>query len=173
MDKFIKKNLSLISFLLIPIIFFWNPNWIGILGIQPYWPLFWLLPWAMIYGPANGLIIGLFLGLILDSITPESYTQIPGLIICGVWFGKVSKNDNVFVEHFRNGLICSIGSFACGTLYFLHRSRAILSKKLVSGSPPPLLTALATSWSALVYTCDFALSAAPFLAAIFADFLPI
>tara|TARA_Y100001968_G_C19288958_1_gene683197 strand:- start:175 stop:693 length:519 start_codon:yes stop_codon:yes gene_type:complete len=119
MDKFIKKNLSLISFLLIPTIFFWNPNWITILGIQPYWPLFWLLPWSMIYGPYSGLVIGLFLGLVLDSISPGSYTQIPGLIICGIWFGKINKNDNPFVEHFRHGLICSIGSFACGTLYFL------------------------------------------------------
>ena len=119
MDKFIKKNLSLISFLLIPIIFFWNPNWIGILGIQPYWPLFWLLPWAMIYGSANGLIIGLFLGLILDSISLGSYSHIPGLIMCGIWFGKFSIKDKVFVEHYRYGLICSIGSFLCGTSYFL------------------------------------------------------
>ena len=119
MDKFLNNNFSLISFLFIPTIFFWYPDWIGILGIQPYWPLFWLLPWAMIYGPANGLIIGLFLGLILDSISNGSYSHIPGLIICGIWFGKINKNDNPFVEHFRHGLICSIGSFACGTLYFL------------------------------------------------------
>jgi len=119
MGKFLNNNFSLISFLFIPIIFFWYPDWIGILGIQPYWPLFWLLPWAMIFGSVNGLIIGFLLGLILDSISLGSYSHIPGLIMCGIWFGKFSIKDKVFVEHYRYGLICSIGSFLCGTSYFL------------------------------------------------------
>ena len=120
MNKFFKKNLSIILFFFIPIIFLWHPSWIGFLGIQPYWPLFWLLPWAMIHGSINGLIYGLFLGIILDSLTINSiFTQIPGLVLCGVWFGRIKINNGTFVEHFRHGLICSIGSFLCGTLYFL------------------------------------------------------
>ena len=59
------------------------------------------------------------LDLILDSITVgNSYTQIPGLVLCGIWFGKISISSNVFIGHFRNGLICSIASFLCGSLYF-------------------------------------------------------
>ena len=120
MGKYLKKNISLISFLFIPIVYFWNPNWLEFLGVQPYWPLFWLLPWSMIYGSFDGLIIGLFLGLILDSLSLDSsFTQIPGLLLCGIWFGKLSISNNIFVGHFRFGLICSIASFFCGSIYFL------------------------------------------------------
>ena len=120
MNKFFSKKLYIFLFLFIPIIFLWHPSWLGFLGIQPYWPLFWLLPWSMINGSINGLIYGLFLGLILDSLTLGSnFTQIPGLILCGVLFGRIKSHSNIFVGHFRYGLICSFGSFLCGTLYFL------------------------------------------------------
>ena len=120
MNKFFTKNISIICLIFIPIIFLWHPNWLGFLGIQPYWPLFWLLPWSMINGSINGLIFGLFLGLILDSLTLDSnFSQIPGLILCGFLFGRVKFHSDIFVGHFRYGLICSLGSFLCGTLYFL------------------------------------------------------
>ena len=119
MGNYLKKKISLVSFLFIPIVYLWDPNWLEFLGVQPYWPLFWLLPWSMIYGSFDGLILGLFLGLILDSLSlVSSFTQIPGLIICGIWFGKLSISNNSFVGHFRYGLICSISSFFCGLLYF-------------------------------------------------------
>ncbi len=119
MNKFFTKNFSIICFIFIPIIFLWHPNWLGFLRIQPYWPLFWLLPWSMINGSINGLIFGLFLGLILDSVTLDnSFTQIPGLILCGIWFGRIKIHSDIWVGHFRYGLICSLASFLCGTLYF-------------------------------------------------------
>ena len=106
--------------LLYSIIFLWHPNWLGFSGVQPYWPLFWLLPWSMLNGSINGLIFGLFLGLILDSLTVDSdFTQIPGLILCGVLFGRIKFHNDILLGHFRFGLICSFGSFLCGTLYFL------------------------------------------------------
>ena len=120
MIKFFKKHISIICFIFIPIIFLWHPNWIGFLGTQPYWPLFWLLPWSMIHGSINGIIFGLFLGLILDSLTLDNnFTQIPGLILCGFWFGRIKIHSDILVGHFRYGLICSFGSFLCGTFYFL------------------------------------------------------
>ena len=120
MNKFFSKKLSIISFILIPIIFLWHPSWLGFLGVQPYWPLFWLLPWSMINGSINGLIFGLFLGLILDSLTLDNnFTQIPGLMLCGVLFGRIKLHSHILVGHFRYGLICSLGSLFCGTLYFL------------------------------------------------------
>ena len=131
MNKFFSKNFSMIFFFLVPIIFLWHPNWLGFLGVQPYWPLFWLLPWSMIKGPINGIIFGFFLGLILDSLTLDSsFTQLPGLILCGFWFGKIKIHSEILVEHFRYGLICSIGSFLCGTLYFLQ----ILIKNFSDGT---------------------------------------
>jgi len=120
MNKLFSKNLPMISFVFVPVIFLWHPNWLGFLGVQPNWSLFWLLPWSMIYGSINGLIFGLFLGLILDSLTLEStFTQIPGLILCGILFGKIKLQSDTLVSHFRYGLICSFGSFLCGTLNFL------------------------------------------------------
>ena len=110
----------MIFFIFIPIIFLWHPNWLGFLGVQPYWPLLWLLPWSIINGPINGLIFGLFLGLILDSLTLESnFTKIPGLIFCWFLFGRIKLHSDILVGHFSYGLICSFGSFLCGTLYFL------------------------------------------------------
>ena len=120
MNKFFTKKISIICFIFIPIIFLWHPNWLGFSGVQPYWPLFWLLPWSMINGSINGIIFGLFLGLILDSLTLNSdFTQIPGLILCGALFGRIKLHSDNLVGHFRYGLICSFGSFLCGTLYFL------------------------------------------------------
>tara|TARA_B100000886_G_scaffold296184_1_gene223291 strand:- start:143 stop:658 length:516 start_codon:yes stop_codon:yes gene_type:complete len=120
MNKFFKKKLSIIFFIFILIIFLWHPNWLGFLGIQPYWPLFLLLPWSMINGSIYGLILGLFLGLLLDSVTLDNaFTQIPGLILCGIWFGRIKEHSNILVGHFRYGLICSFGCFLCGTLYSL------------------------------------------------------
>jgi len=120
MNKFFTKKISIICLIFIPIIFLWHPNWLGFLGVQPYWPLFWLLPWSMLNGSINGLIFGFFLGLILDSITVDnSFTQIPGLLLCGIWFGRIKIHGDFLVGHFRYGLICSLGSFLCGTLYFM------------------------------------------------------
>ena len=131
MNQFFAKKLSIICFIFIPVIFLWHPNWLGFLGIQPYWPLFWLLPWSMINGSINGFIFGLFLGLILDSVTLDSsFTQIPGLILCGIWFGRIKIHSDFLVGHFRYGLICSIGSFICGTLYFVQ----ILVKNFSDGT---------------------------------------
>ena len=120
MYKFFTKKLSVIIFIFLPIMFLWHPNWLGFLGVQPYWPLFWLLPWSMINGSINGSIFGLFLGLILDSLTIDShFTQIPGLILCGFLFGRIKLHSHILVGHLRYGLICSFGSLLCGTLYFL------------------------------------------------------
>ncbi|KGG03195.1 Rod shape-determining protein MreD [Prochlorococcus marinus str. MIT 9321] len=120
MYKFFKKKIPLIFFVFIPIIFLWHPSWLGFLGFQPYWPLFWLLPWSMINGSMSGLVFGLFLGLILDSITlAGNFTQIPGLILCGFLFGRIKLHSDFWIGHFRYGLVCSFGSFLCGTFYFL------------------------------------------------------
>ena len=72
----------------------------------------------MINGSINGLIFGFFLGLILDSLTLDNYfSQIPGLMFCGFLFGRIKFNTDILVGHFRHGLICSFGSFLCGTLH--------------------------------------------------------
>ena len=113
----------------------------------------------MIYGSIDGSIIGLFLGLILDSLSLDSsFTQIPGLILCGIWFGKLSVSNNIFVGHFRYGLICSIASFLCGLLYlfqilikywsdntiflYLPSIKNIFAQVFITGLLAPLLCSL-------------------------------
>ena len=131
MNKLFKKNLYLISFILIPIIFLWHPNWLALFSNQPNWALLWLLPYSMMRGSFYGLIVGLFLGITLDAISPaNSLTQIPGLILCGLWFGRFRVCNNFWVNHFRYGLICSLGSFLCGLIYVLQ----ILIKSLTENN---------------------------------------
>ena len=85
----------------------------------------------MINGSINGLVFGLFLGLILDSITLDNnFSQIPGLILCGFFFGRIKPHSDILMGHFRYGLICSFGSFLCGTLYLAQ----ILSRNFSDGN---------------------------------------
>tara|TARA_B100000212_G_scaffold260807_1_gene200749 strand:+ start:156 stop:665 length:510 start_codon:yes stop_codon:yes gene_type:complete len=109
---------SLISFLLIPLLIFWNPSWLSLMGYQAYWPIFWLLPWALINGPFKSLLIGFLLGFILDTINADLYTQIPGLMICGFWFGKVGSLNYFHSTPLQFGLTAAIGSLICSLIYF-------------------------------------------------------
>ena len=109
---------SLISFLLIPLLIFWNPSWLSLMGYQAYWPIFWLLPCALINGPFKSLLIGFLLGFLLDIINADLYTQIPGLMICGFWFGKVGSLNDFNITPIRLGLAAAIGSLICSVIYF-------------------------------------------------------
>ena len=113
------KYLSLFSFIFIPFLFLWNPSWFSLMGAQPNWPIFWLLPWAIINGSVKTMLVGLFLGLILDSINNDFYTQIPGLMIAGFWFGRLENINKFKFTKFQYGAIASIGSFICGSIYFI------------------------------------------------------
>ena len=91
MKFYLHQYLSLISFLIIPLVIFWNPSWLSLMGYQAYWPIFWLLPWALIHGPFKSMLVGFLLGFILDTINTDLYTQIPGLMLCGFWFGQIGR----------------------------------------------------------------------------------
>ena len=118
MNLYSKKVLPLLSFLLLPIISFCNPGWFALMEVQSYWPLIWLLPWTVIYGAQNGAICGLFLGIILDSVNNDIYTQIPGLVISGFWFGQLIKDKVKIISRSQYGLFASLTSFVCGLIYF-------------------------------------------------------
>ena len=114
----LNQSIPLISFLLIPLLTFWNPSWLSLMGSQAYWPIFWLLPWAIIHGPFKSILMGLILGLFLDTIIADVYTQIPGLMLCGFWFGKVGSLNQFKNSPFQYGLTAAIGSLICGLIYF-------------------------------------------------------
>ncbi|MBK17056.1 MAG: hypothetical protein CMK49_03455 [Prochlorococcus sp. SP3034] len=118
MKKIIKINFSFLTFLLIPLIFLWNPNYFRLMDVQPQWSILWLFPWACVYGPFNGLLAGLSLGIVLDSLYQDPYTQIPGMVICGFLFGKLSKYKSSDINKFKYCLICSYGSLICNCIYF-------------------------------------------------------
>tara|TARA_Y100001978_G_scaffold53428_1_gene47975 strand:+ start:266 stop:781 length:516 start_codon:yes stop_codon:yes gene_type:complete len=117
MKFYLNQYLSLSTFLIIPLVIYWNPSWLALMGHQAYWPIFWLLPWALIHGTFKSMLVGFLLGFFLDTINADVYTQIPGLILCGFWFGKVGrlKLNNTPLQL---GLIAAIGSLICGIIYF-------------------------------------------------------
>ena len=131
MKLYLNQYLSPISFLIIPLVIFWNPSWLSVMGYQAYWPIFWLLPWAIIHGPFKSMILGFLLGFTLDTINADVYTQIPGLMICGFWFGKVGNLNKSNNSPLRFGLSAAIGSLICGSTYFVQ----MVVKLLLENSP--------------------------------------
>ena len=131
MKFYLAQYRSLISFLIIPLVIFWNPSWLSLMGYQAYWPIFWLLPWALIHGPFKAMLLGFLLGFILDIINADLYTQIPGLMICGFWFGKVGRLNQFICSPLQFGLIAAIGNLICGLIYFCQ----IFVKSLLANSP--------------------------------------
>ena len=131
MKFYLNQYLSLISFLIIPIVISWNPSWLSLMGYQAYWPIFWLLPWALIHGPIKSMLLGFFLGFILDTIHADLFTQIPGLMICGFWFGKVGSLNQFNNSPLQFGLTSAIGSLICSGTYFFQ----IVIKLLLENSP--------------------------------------
>ena len=118
MKFYLNKYLSLFSFLIIPFLIVWNPPWLSLMGFQAYWPIFWLVPWSLIHGSFNAMLTGFLLGFILDTVNADLYTQIPGLMICGFWFGKVGNLNQFKNTPLQFGLIAAIGSLICGLIYF-------------------------------------------------------
>jgi len=118
MRFYFNQHLPLISFLIIPLVMFWHPSWLSLMGYQAYWPIFWLLPWALIHGPLKSILLGFILGFILDTIHADLYTQIPGLMICGFWFGRVGNLNQFNNNPLQFGLTAGIGSLICGIIYF-------------------------------------------------------
>ena len=131
MRFYLYKYLSLISFLLIPLVTFLNPSWLSLMGYQAYWPIFWVLPWALIHGPFKSILMGFLLGFMLDTINADSYTQIPGLMICGYWFGKVGSFNQFKHGPLQFGLTAAIGSLICGVIYYCQ----MVVKLLLDNSP--------------------------------------
>tara|TARA_B100000900_G_scaffold386978_1_gene377857 strand:- start:63 stop:569 length:507 start_codon:yes stop_codon:yes gene_type:complete len=126
MKFYFNQNLSLVSFLIIPLINFWNPSWLSLMGYQAYWPIIWLLPWALIHGPFKSMLLGFLLGFILDTINSDLYTQIPGLMICGFWFGKIGSFNKSNKSPLKFGLIAAIGNLLCGLIYFFQMNIKLL-----------------------------------------------
>ena len=118
MKFYLNKYLSLLSFIVIPLVIFWNPSLFSLMGFQPYWPIFWVLPWALIHGPFKSMLLGFLLGFFLDTVNADLFTQIPGLMICGFWFGRVGSLNQSKNTSIPFGLTAALGTFLCSLIYF-------------------------------------------------------
>tara|TARA_Y100000589_G_scaffold102471_1_gene96590 strand:- start:78 stop:596 length:519 start_codon:yes stop_codon:yes gene_type:complete len=143
----LNQYLSFISFLTIFVLISWNPSWLSLMGYQAYWPIIWLLPWALIHGSFKSMLMGFLLGFILDTINADLFTQIPGLMICGFWFGRVGSLNKINNNLPRLGLTAAIGSLICGILYFCQ----MLVKLLLENSPLWLFSFSVQNISAQVF----------------------
>ena len=131
MKIYLNKYLSLFPFLILPLVIFWNPSWFSLMGYQAYWPIIWLLPWALINGPFKSLLVGFLLGFALDTFNSDVYSQIPGLMICGFWFGKVGNLNQFSNSPLQFGLTAAMGNLLCGVIYFCQ----MIVKLLLENSP--------------------------------------
>jgi len=118
MRFYLNHYLSLISFLVVPLLMFWNPSFLSLMGYQAYWPIFWLLPCSVIHGPFKSMLMGFLLGFVLDTMNTDLYTQIPGLMLCGFWFGKIGSLNKFTKTSLQFGLVAAIGSLMCSVIYF-------------------------------------------------------
>ena len=117
MPTFNKNYIPLLTFVSVILLSLWNPHWLTLAGVQPYWPIFWLLPWSLANGSVEGSLKAVLLGLILDSLLNDIYTQIPGLILCGFWFGRIGYVKRSLISY-QYGLLASLGALVCGLLYY-------------------------------------------------------
>ena len=131
MKVYLNQYLSLFPFLILPLVIFWNPSWFSLMGYQAYWPIVWLLPWALIHGPFKSLLVGFLLGFALDTFNSDVYSQIPGLMICGFWFGKIGSLNQSNYRPVHFGLTAAIGSLICGVIYYCQ----MVVKLLLDNSP--------------------------------------
>mgnify|MGYP001278655030 CR=1 FL=1 len=163
-----KHNFAYLSFLLIPIMHFTSPDLFSLMGIQPYWPLLLLLPLVSKKKSSIGLFLGLLLGVFLDSLNESPYTQVPGLAVAGLWFGKINNYNQKSIEPMQYGLFACLASFICGLLYFLqifykhfgdtspylipYGIKIILIKVVLTGLFAPLLCPWLDHWFNVGYS---------------------
>ncbi len=129
------RNICLACVIFVPFLTFLNPSWLSINGVAPSWGVLWLLPWALEDGPISGSFSGLCLGLLLDSISLEGSSQIPVLVLLGLWWGFLGRRGPSLEKSLNLGLLASLGSLFLGfsiwfQQYFWPVSESSFSAKL-------------------------------------------
>ncbi len=132
MRRLNKKSLYQCLAFLVPLLTFFSPSWISLVGVGPRWAELWLLPWALEEGPFSGAFSGFLLGLILDSMNLGTTTNIPALIFLGYWWGRLGKADKFGDKFFVLGFLAWLGAFASGLSIWVQEIF------LVNGSYMPL-----------------------------------
>ena len=94
----------------VPILFLLAPSWLTLQGVGPSWPVLWLLPWVLEKGKIFGLFYGFSLGILLDSLSIEGASQIPALMILGLWWGQDKGRIATKDWSLNLGLLALIGA---------------------------------------------------------------
>ncbi len=147
----------------VPLLRFIAPSWLSIMGVGPSWAVLWLLPWSLLDGPVSGVLAGCALGLILDAISLDPGTQVPVLVILGLWWGCLGKRGLQIERGLILGLLAWMGSVLVGLAFWLQfwlvqmpgdisvfhswSLHTILSQAIVTGLLAPLLS----SWLLFVF----------------------
>ncbi len=114
MGRLQRRQLWVISCLLVPFLTLCSPDWLALSGVAPCWAVLWLLPWAIEDGPLSGALLGLCLGLLMDSITFGNPSHLPSLILLGFWWGRIGLKIPSIERSLSLGLLALIGTFLFG-----------------------------------------------------------
>ncbi len=153
MKRLARKDLIWASIFLVPFFTLASPQWLGLLGVNPCWPILWLLPFALEKGPFSGAVGALCLGFVVDGISLGGATQIPVLIGLGFWWGRIGVLAPQIQYSLNLGLLAWIGSVIFGIslwaqALFLSSSeslllewgvKTLLSQAIITGLIAPLI----------------------------------
>ena len=76
--------------------------------------MIWLLPWALVEGPLSGALSGLALGLVMDALHMSVWSQVPGLVLLGWWWGRLGRRTLPIQRSLNLGLLAWLGSMLLG-----------------------------------------------------------
>ena len=110
MKKKYARLFFVLSAIFLPFLILISPDLFKIDGIGPTWSVIWLLPWTLEKGKRFGLFTGFCVGLFLDGLSIGGVTQIPALMILGLWWGKLGIEGKPITSIFHLGLLALLGS---------------------------------------------------------------
>ena len=114
MARLHRQPICVASALVVPLLALASPPWLAIDGVGPAWAVLWLLPWALVDGPVSGALAGVILGLVLDGLNLGGLSQVPALLLLGLWWGRLGRRAAPIQRSLNLGLLAWLGSAGLG-----------------------------------------------------------
>ena len=114
MTRLHRQPICVASALMVPFLALASPPWLAIDGVGPAWAVLWLLPWALVDGPVSGALSGVALGLVLDGLNLGGLSQVPALLLLGLWWGRLGRRSAPIQRSLNLGLLAWLGSVGLG-----------------------------------------------------------
>ena len=109
--NFIFISLSAFIFICLHLL---SPSWLKIMGSGPCWYLIWLLPWSIQKGQYRSFLAAFSMGLICDSLTIDTVSNMPGLLILSFCYSRLGKKRTADPKALDFAVICWISSICFG-----------------------------------------------------------